>query len=290
MGSLNAEPHGRVRSMREFFAIARAIETDAAERYAETSRVLHAQGFEQLARLFEHLAGLERGHVDQVEQWATRQDVETIPLEPWPIPDTFDAPPAEAGRSKLLTPYRALAAAVRHEQRAFAFWTYVAAHADRDDVKRAAEAMAHEELEHAALLRRERRRAYREERPERTGPISLAALAGLERRLARLLEAGTPGVAAEVAERLAAGSMAQAAEIERLAADHPDEVVLDIGRTPASEEASVALVTEFLAEAYLQLAESARDEGLMRTAQNLAATAIERLGVLDPAYPLGAKS
>ena len=161
MVSLNAEPAGQVRTMEEFFAVAHAIETDAAARYDEASRLLRAEGFEQIAAVFEHLAGLERAHVGQVEQWASRKDMRAISHEPWPIPDTFDAPPEEVARSRLMTPYRVLASAVRHEQRAFAFWTYVAAHADSEDVRQASEKMALEELEHASLLRRERRNAYR---------------------------------------------------------------------------------------------------------------------------------
>ena len=52
-----------------------------------------------------------------------------------------------------MTPYRVLTIAVRNEERAFAFWSYVAAHADGEEVRLAAETMAKEELEHVAAFR-----------------------------------------------------------------------------------------------------------------------------------------
>jgi len=43
-----------------------------------------------------------------------------------------------------------------------------------------------------------------------------------------------------------------------------------------------------LAEAYLRLAEISRDEHVLTATQELAAMAINRLGLLDPAFPLTA--
>ena len=82
--------------------------------------------------------------------------------------------------------------AVRNEERAFAFWSYVAAHAEAPEIRQAAETMAHEELGHVATLRRERRRAFHAERRQAdsagTDEKGGASLATLERRLADLLE------------------------------------------------------------------------------------------------------
>ena len=166
MSTLKAEPAGRVRSMSEFFALARAMEADAAARYTETARQLRQRGDTALAEVFDRLAVTERGHVQQVTAWAANQDEASSAINqlPWPLPDTFDAPPEEIASSKLVTHYRALASAVRHEQRSFAFWAYVSAHADTPEVKVAAERMALEELEHVSLLRRERRKAFHAER------------------------------------------------------------------------------------------------------------------------------
>ena len=54
----------------------------------------------------------------------------------------------------MTTPYRALAMAVRNEERAFAFWSYVAAYSEDSEIKKAAEAMAREELGHVSTLRK----------------------------------------------------------------------------------------------------------------------------------------
>ena len=164
------------------------MEKDAASRYIETARQLRQQNAGHLADVFEGLSQIEQGHVQQVEQWADHYGADASAEAPWSIPDTFDASPDEVAQSKLMTPYRALASAVRHEQRSFAFWTYVAAHAD-GEVKDAAERMALEELEHVSLLRRERRMAFHAERQE-AGPVvaTLGALAATERHLADLIE------------------------------------------------------------------------------------------------------
>ncbi len=290
MVSLNAEPAGQVRTMEEFFAVAHAIETDAAARYDEASRLLRAEGFEQIAAVFEHLAGLERAHVGQVEQWASRKDMRAISHEPWPIPDTFDAPPEEVARSRLMTPYRVLASAVRHEQRAFAFWTYVAAHADSEDVRQASEKMALEELEHASLLRRERRNAYRLAKAhpgEEDASTSLTSLASTERHLANVLENVPAGDGwTTFAKTLAAKSRTAAEKLQTLAAAHATK--LNTPTLPPEQADDVTALSEYLAEAYLRLAESSRDEHVLAAAQELAAMAINRLGLLDPAFPLSA--
>jgi rubrerythrin len=193
MTSLKEEPAGQVRTLDEFFDLAHAIESDAAARYTEVARQLRQQGAAHLAEVFERLAEVERGHVREVTSWAARRGgsapVDALP--PWPIPDTFDASPDEIAQSKLLTPYRALASAVRHEERAFAFWTYVAAHAEKAEVREAAERMAHEELEHVSLLRRERREAFHAQRSMSgsiKAAVNAAELAAQERRVAELLQ------------------------------------------------------------------------------------------------------
>lgn len=279
MSLLNAEPGGLVRSMEEFFAVAHAIESDAAGRYAATAVLLRREGFGKLADLFEHLADLEQQHVGQIETWASRQEVAAIAATPWPLPATFDESPHEAAGSKLATPYRALAAAVRHEQRAFAFWSYVAAHADREDVRLAAEQMAREELEHAALLRRERRTAYRTERPELTATSTLSSLAALERQLGRLMELATDARGRPFAAALPVQADKAAEQLDQLSRAHAVE--LKLGVPPGAEPENLEAISEFLAEAYLLLAESTQDERLMQEAQKLAAMAIERLGLID---------
>ena len=177
-----------------------------------------------------------------------------------------------------MTPYRALASAVRHEQRSFVFWTYIAAHAD-GEVKDAAERMALEELEHVSLLRRERRMAFHAERQE-AGPVvaTLGALAATERHLADLIEKRTECGGPIAA--LATASKDAAVKLEAL------EKVVDpkfsTPGVPAGRENDIASLSEYLAEAYLRLAETSRNERVLSLAQELAKSAVYRLGAIAP--------
>ena len=179
-------------------------------------------------------------------------------------------------RSRLVTPYQALASAVRHEQRSFAFWSYVAAHAEADEVKAAAERMALEELEHTALLRRERRKAFHADRlsggqPAGEVPVTLATLTARERRLADLIE-HDPSCAKSARDT--------ASKLEALDTTSPAEFAAPI--LPAGRDDDVAALAEYLTEAYLRLAETSQDAHVLGVAQELAERAIYRLGTLAP--------
>lgn len=283
MPKLKAEPAGRVRSIRELFALARAMEADAAARYSETATLLRQQQVPELAEVFDRLAATERGHVAQVAAWAEhRHEPPSLDDQlPWPIPDTFDMPPQEVASSKLTTPYRALASAVRHEQRSFAFWTYVSAHADQPDVKEAAERMALEELEHVSLLRAERRKAFHAERPD-VAPtdraVSLSSLAALERQLAELVERDRRPGNESAASSIVASSLEAASSLYALAVqDRAPSVALTL---PSGREQDIDALAEYLAEAYLQLADVTQDARLLASLQELAKLAVYRLGVL----------
>jgi rubrerythrin len=283
--SLKKEPAGQVRTLDEFFALAHAIETDAAARYAEVAKQLKQQGGTHVAEVFERLAEVERGHVREVTSWAARRGESAIvdALPPWPIPDTFDASPDEIAQSKLLTPYRALASAVRHEERAFAFWTYVAAHADKTEVKEAAERMALEELEHVSLLRRERREAFHVQR-SRSGAVkatvNAAALAVQERRVAELVEQDPKSFLedSEFAQMIVRASKEAASKLDALEAVH--HPTLSLPRLPTTLNDDPLAISELLVEAYLSLADSSKNSQVVYVAQHLAGAAIYRLATL----------
>ncbi|AHB48360.1 hypothetical protein W911_08065 [Hyphomicrobium nitrativorans NL23] len=289
MTSLNDEPAGRIRSIGEFFALARAMELDAATRYKETSRQLRAQGETALAAVFDGLAETELGHIRQVDQWQDHEGDGASARLPWSIPDTFDASPEEMAGTKLLTPYQALASAVRHEQRAFAFWTYVAAHAEAADVKDAAERMALEELEHVSLLRSERRKAFHAGRlagqPAGEEAVTLAGLAAIERRVAELIESDAPSVPdIEMRSALGAAARDASAKLDELHAVEPAE--FSVPALPDERTSDISACAEYLAEAYLRLAERTQNPRVLGVIQDLAKVAIFRLGILraeDPA-------
>lgn len=182
----------------DLLTVACALEAEAARRYRDLARWAAdadmgelAQLFGELARMEEEqrasvqargnqppdrpinparvrwdlLAGFDEGRLDRPSQ-ARGDRFLARPINParvrWKLPGGFDE---EGARSALLTSYRALAIAVRNKERAFAFYTYVAAEAGSPGLRALAEDLARDELEHAAILRRERRRAFRRERP-----------------------------------------------------------------------------------------------------------------------------
>ena len=284
MTSLKKEPAGQVRTLDEFFALAHAIESDAATRYVEVAMRLKQQGAAHLAEVFERLAEVERGHVREVTSWAARRGGASVgALPPWPIPDTFDASPDEIVQSKLLTPYRALASAVRREERSFAFWTYVAAHAEKTEVREAAERMARDELENVSLLRRERREASRAQR-SMSGSVKLAVnaadLAAWERRVVGLLEQDSTSFFEEraFAQVIVRASSEAASKLDALEATH--HPTLKLPRLPAPLSDDPLAIAELLVEAYLTLADSSNNSHVVDIAQHLAGPAIYRLAVL----------
>src|SRR3954447_1986063 len=163
---LKMEPAGTLQSLDELFALANAMEQEAATKYAELAEEMRRQDRAELLTVFSDLAAAEREHVDSVQRWSqSRRGKRPDPaLVRWEAPETFDSDAtAEIKASNLITPYRALAMAVRNEERAFAFWSYLAAYSKDPEIKKASEAMAKEELGHVATLRKERRRAYHRE-------------------------------------------------------------------------------------------------------------------------------
>jgi rubrerythrin len=285
MTSLKNEPAGKVRTLAEFFALAHAIESDAATRYVEVAMRLKQQGAAHLAEVFERLAEVELGHVREVTSWAAQCE-ESAPvgaLPPWPIPDTFDASPDEIVQSKLLTPYRALASAVRREERSFAFWTYVAAHAEKTEVREAAERMALDELENVSLLRRERREAFHAQR-SMSGSIKVAVnaadLAAQERRVVGLLEQDLTSFLEEraFAQVIVRASSEAASKLDALEATH--HPTLTLPRLPATLSDDPLAISELLVEAYLTLADTSKNSHVVDVAQHLAGAAIYRLATL----------
>lgn len=150
-------------TIEEILAIADALERAAVSRYAKLGRCMRKVGHDDLAAIFEQLSAEESLHVEGVE----RLSQELLHAHPpathgdWALPETFGSD--EAGPVTLLTPYRALSIAVRAEERAFAFWSYVASEAGTEEIRAQAEAMARQELVHAAKLRHARRTAYHAE-------------------------------------------------------------------------------------------------------------------------------
>jgi len=284
MSLLKTIPAAAVRSLDEMFAIAHAMEHEAATRYAAFAQQARREGVPEMGDLFERLAEEERAHETSVAQWSQQRSGKAP--DPanirWELPETFDSEAAGllAG-SRLASVYRILSMAVRNEERAFAFWSYVAAEAETAEIRVAAERMAHEELGHVALLRRARRKAYHTERKDhpqdrpqsQTERLAVAAI--LERRLADQLESMIGGLSDEDrmhARDWALQSKAMAGEVARMSQ----------GEVATVGDLDAAATAERLVDDYLDLADLSRDEDLTAQAQSLAKRAITRLAWLRP--------
>jgi rubrerythrin len=294
MAILKSEPVERISSPDELLAIAHAMEREAGRRYRELADHMRRQDEQKLAALFEFLAQIEDKHAEVIDERA--KVVIGKAVDPararWDLPENFDE---EEARSHLLTPYRALAIAVRNEERAFAFFTYLAANAKNDEVRRLAEQSAKDELDHAALLRSERRKAWRSReerdmlgRPETEKIASVTDLLIRAVTLERAAAAEHHTLATTLAgqgNRVAAELFEQAAADEQLAAD---EATTRLGSAanipqvshPAGSAHSIRdglRILEDTFERYAHISEQSADNQLLIEAQKLAQRALRRL-------------
>ena len=165
-GALATHPTAPVSSIEELIGIAMAIEPEAVARYRQLAEAMRRRGDAETAKAFESMVMEEEGHIGAVQHLA---DIAGCPnMKPgdyvWRLPEELNASWDSVAGSALLTAYRAFSIAVDNEQRAFSFYAFIAAEADDPRLAARAEALAREELGHAALLRRWRRAAYRRER------------------------------------------------------------------------------------------------------------------------------
>lgn len=293
MATLRTTPP-TIGSAAELMAVAHAMEAEAARRYRELAARMRLRGETRLAELFDFLAGIELKHAARIDERAvdtTGQPAPALPIR-WEVPETFDE---EEGESRLLTPYRALAIAVRNEDKAFAFYSYVAAEAPDEAMRRLAEELARDELEHAFLLRMERRKVYRSDPASRGRPAGAgipeeigefwSAIAPAEEHAARYHR--SLAAALEGAGQRAAGLFALAAADEEACAR---AALGETGAAPAAlpdeptMEGGLRLLEEAF-ERYADIAERTRSEAVMRQAQTLAERTVRHLSLIRGARP-----
>jgi rubrerythrin len=219
--------------------IATAIEREALARYAALARIMQRRGEPELAAAFERMLAEEREHAAAVGRWSA--GLGTPPPDvaqfSWRLPPDLAGSWDEAAASALLTPYRAFALAVDNEQRAFALYSYLAASAQDPAVAAQAEALALEELRHAALMRRWRREAWhREGRQIAAEPPVVSSAAQLDALLARH-EAQILACQRAVAQRLRALGDEEGAQAVEDTAREPT-------RIPAAEYATPVVLPD----------------------------------------------
>lgn len=288
MSLLKSEPADSVKSLEELFAIAAAMEQEAAARYAEIAARMRQEGDPALAEVFERLSADEQSHFDSVVHWSEKtkgQAPDPVQIR-WELPETFDDEGAATIHPRLLSAYRALSMAVRNEERAFAFWSYVAAHAEVPEVRQAAEAMAHEELGHVATLRRERRSAFHAERrnaqTDSEGAESSPSPAALERRLADLLELLAAKAPPQERTRLH-----EFAHDARRLADELEQSPISMSEAEPAKGtlADPVALAELLTDRYLEAGDVVYDDEALGRVQTLAGRAIARLAWLRADLP-----
>ncbi|WP_448203863.1 ferritin-like domain-containing protein [Azospirillum sp. sgz302134] len=287
MPLLRHEPQGRVESLGDLLGIALALEQEAVRRYVQLARLMDGRGEPDTAATFRALVAEEQDHVVAVDGWAHGLGLPSpdAPAFVWRLPPEIATSWDELTERTRLTPYQALSLAVLNEQRAFAYYSYVSASAEDDTVRRNAEALAREELRHAALLRRERRKAYRRERE--TGDHKPARADSLEElnRLAAALLSVAAAEHADLALRLqAAGDADSAALLDRIAEDErrmaPEPVPAPSPAPELADLRAAIAASERLVEAFSDVAEHATDEGVLNEALRLQECVVGHLALL----------
>ncbi len=169
---------------------------------------------------------------------------------------------------------------MRNEERAFAFYTYVAAHAQNPAIRALAEDLARDELQHAAMLRHHRRRAFHAERPAAVEiPQDVDAL----RALARRWDANAATAHTALAKALdEVGEREDAAIFRRLAAQEESAAAGAVGGATTLPLRSAADGLRLLEEGfdrYALISEKSGDEQVVAESQRLAGEMVSRLAL-----------
>lgn len=270
-------PIHAITSVDELMDIAVAMEAEAARRYDQLARRTQASGQADLVEVFRQLAQLERDHERGLESWARREG-RRPPVAAqfsWRLPETF----GDEADDHPLDPYQALAIAVRNEERAFAFYSYLSALcAGRDDLSTRAEALAREELKHVALLRGWRRRAFHD-RPAPARRHNVDSVAEL-RQLARGLESGSDEIDALAACGDGAPHPGGEPASDTVEAARRAGLLAPGALTPQGALALASRNAQDVLDTYLSVAEAATDQQVLNAAQELAEQAMARLALI----------
>lgn len=160
-----------VKTTSDLMSIALEAEREAIRRYTKLVAMMRKGNNESSAALFERMVIEEEEHERLLLEWMGQEGIAiNSKIEPisWSDPNVSTTYNDEAHDPFISSPYKALAFAVHNEEIAFRFYTHVAANSDNETVRKYAEILAKEELGHAALLRAERRYAYHAERDSKT--------------------------------------------------------------------------------------------------------------------------
>jgi rubrerythrin len=272
--------HEYIKSLDDLLYVAGAMHQEYANRYRELVAQLREQDDAGVVAELEALAALEDRQAREAGARSRSAHLGPASQKPVdrPLPSFLDE---EEVRQAVASAYQALAFAVRSEERAFAFYTYVAAAADNQAVRMLAEDLARDELSRAARLRRLRRRAFHRDRPVRAEiPTSVERL----RSLVREWEKGAATAHAGLADRLERAGRHKEAEIFRGLASEEEAASDD---APVVESSSLASVDEGLRvleanfDRLALIGERAKDERVVAEALRLTEGMVARLALVS---------
>jgi rubrerythrin len=142
------------RTLDELMAQALAMEREAVARYTELAEMMEVHNNLEVAELFRKMALYESRHVEQILAdmgWADDTVVPRV-AGAWAGAESPEAVPIDE-MHYLMHPWHALQLALAAEQRAVEFFETLAAGAQSEAIRRAAEEMRDEEIEHVELVR-----------------------------------------------------------------------------------------------------------------------------------------
>ncbi len=140
-------------SVAELLAHAKAMESEALERYLDLAEQMEVHHNLEVAELFRKMARVERKHVEKII--ARAGDTELPHIPPWEY-QWLGEESAEAIAHEdvhyLMTPYHALTLALGAERRAFDFYARVVEAVEAEEILELARELMEEEREHVALI------------------------------------------------------------------------------------------------------------------------------------------
>jgi rubrerythrin len=143
----------RPRNLAEFMSLALAMESEAAQRYAELADTMETANNVEVAELFRKMANIETGHARAImNKMRWREYAPPRRASPFGASDGPETPGDETVHY-LMQPYHALELALECEERAEQFYAELALSAEDADVREAARTLEAEEREHCALVR-----------------------------------------------------------------------------------------------------------------------------------------
>ncbi|WP_298422009.1 ferritin family protein [Rhodoblastus sp.] len=138
-------------SITEFFALAKAIEAEAVERYDLLADQMEVHNNREIAAIFRKMAAIEGQHQRKIVDRAASAGVDDKTSFSWIRPSGPEAIDFEDAHY-LMTPNQALQLARFNEQRAVAFFEAVARKASDGQVRAFALELAKEERQHVVWL------------------------------------------------------------------------------------------------------------------------------------------